>query len=294
MSMRVGMLASRVRAEEKRLLDAFARHGAEVDVIDSRALRFGLGDTPPPWSVVLNREISGTRARYAAVSLEAAGITTLNSAHASEICGDKWQTSLALSRAGVPTPRAALALTPEAALDEITEMGYPVVLKPLSSSWGKRVSLIRDRDAAEAVLEHCAALPAPQAHLIYLQAYVEKPGRDIRVVIVGDRALGAVYRNADTWRTNGARGATTTVCDLHGELADVALDAARAVGAEIAGVDVVEDVDGRLLVLEVNSGVEFSGLQRALGEGCDVPGAIAELTLERAARTSAQPLGVAR
>ncbi|WP_239118191.1 RimK family alpha-L-glutamate ligase [Paractinoplanes ferrugineus] len=280
--MRIGLLASRVRTEEKRLLDAFAHRGAEVDVIDSRTLRFGLGDASPPWQVILNREISGTRARYAAVSLEAAGISTLNSARAGEICGDKWQTSLALQRAGVPTPKAALALTPEAALDEIAAMGYPVVLKPLSSSWGKRVSLIRDPDAAEAVLEHCAALPAPQAHLIYLQAYVEKPGRDIRVVVVGDRAVGAVYRNADTWRTNVARGATTTMCDLHGDLADVALSAARAVGADIAGVDVVEDVDGRLLVLEVNSGVEFTGLQRALGEGCDVPGAIADLTLARA------------
>jgi [lysine-biosynthesis-protein LysW]--L-2-aminoadipate ligase len=188
---------------------------------------------------------------------------------------------LALSAAGVPTPKAALALTPEAALAEITKMGYPVVLKPLSSSWGKRVSLIRDPDAAEAVLEHCAALPSPQAHLIYLQAYIEKPGRDIRVVVVGDRAVGAVYRNADTWRTNVARGATTTMCELHGELADVAIAAARAVDAEIAGVDVVEDVDGRLLVLEVNSGVEFSGLQRALGDGCDVPGTMVDLTLSK-------------
>jgi [lysine-biosynthesis-protein LysW]--L-2-aminoadipate ligase len=279
--MRIGLLASRLRAEEKRLLDAFADRGAQVDVIDSRTLRFALFDDRPPWEVVLNREISGTRARYAAVSLEAAGVATVNSARAAEICGDKWQTSLALEANGVPTPRAALALTPEAALAEIGEIGYPVVLKPLSSSWGKRVSLIRDPDAAEAVLEHCAALPAPQAHLIYLQAYVDKPGRDIRVVVVGDRAVGAVYRNAQTWRTNVARGATTTACVLHDGLKDLAVRAARAVGADIAGVDIVEDADGRLLVIEVNSGVEFTGLQRALGEQCDVPGAIAELTLGR-------------
>jgi [lysine-biosynthesis-protein LysW]---L-2-aminoadipate ligase len=160
------------------------------------------------------------------------------------------------------------------------------------------VSLIRDPDAAQAVLEHCSALPSPQAHLIYLQAYVEKPGRDIRVVVVGDKAVGAIYRSAKGWRTNVAQGATTTICDLHGELADIAIRAARSVGADIAGVDVVEDTDGRLLVLEVNSGVEFAGLQRALGEECDVPGAIADLVLDRAGaepardRAGAAPAGV--
>lgn len=80
-------------------------------------------------------------------------------------------------------------------------------------------------------------------------------------------------------RTNVARGATTTARDLHDGLADLAMRAARAVGAQIAGVDVVEDTDGRLLVLEVNSGVEFAGLQKALDERCDVAGAIVELTI---------------
>jgi [lysine-biosynthesis-protein LysW]--L-2-aminoadipate ligase len=275
----VGLLASRIRLEEKWLLDAFAHRHVSVDRVDPRELMFAL-DTPVlPWRVVLNREISATRAHYAALSLEAAGVPTINSAYASEMCGDKWRTSLALNRAGVPTPRASLALTPDAALVEIERLGYPVVLKPLSSSWGRRVSLIRDPDAAQAVLDHCAALPSPQAQLIYLQAFVDKPDRDIRVVVVGDSAIGAVYRSATGWRTNVARGATSTACHLHGELADLAVRAARAVGAQIAGVDVVEDTDGRLLVLEVNSGVEFAGLQRALGEPCDVAGAIVELTI---------------
>ena len=101
MSTHIGLLASRLRLEEKKLLDAFAHRGVTVDQVDPRALRFGLTDTTLPWQVVLNREISGTRARYAALSLEAAGVLTLNSARASEICGDKWQTSVALREAGV-------------------------------------------------------------------------------------------------------------------------------------------------------------------------------------------------
>ncbi len=279
MTSSVALLASRIRVEEKWLLDAFAQRNVSVDRVDPRELMFGLDTPAPPWRVVLNREISGTRARYAALSLEAAGVPTINSAHTSEVCGDKWRTSLALRQAGVPTPPASLALTPDAALVEIERLGYPVVLKPLSSSWGRRVSLIRDPDAAQAVLDHCAALPAPQAHLIYLQAFVDKPGRDIRVVVIGDRAVGAVYRSATGWRTNVARGAVTTACELHDGLADLAVRAARAVGAQIAGVDVVEDPDGRLLVLEVNSGVEFAGLQRALGDRFDVAAEIVELAL---------------
>jgi [lysine-biosynthesis-protein LysW]--L-2-aminoadipate ligase len=280
----IGLLASRIRTEEKRLLDAFARHRVGVHHVDPRRLRFALHAPELPWRLVLNREISGTRARYAALSLEAAGVPTLNSAQASEVCGDKWRTSLALRRAGVPTPHAALALTPDAALGEIERIGYPVVLKPLNSSWGRRVSLIRDPDAAQAVLEHCAALPAPQAHLIYIQSFVDKPGRDIRVVVVGGRAVGAVYRSASGWRTNVARGASTTVCDLHDGLAALAVRAAGAVGAQIAGVDIIEDTDGRLLVLEVNSGVEFAGLQSALGERFDVANAIVELTIAHGSR----------
>ncbi|HLL64404.1 MAG TPA: RimK family alpha-L-glutamate ligase [Micromonosporaceae bacterium] len=291
--MRVGLLASRIRTEEKRLLDAFAHHRVEVDHIDPRSMVFALDGATLPWQVVLNREIAGTRARYAALSLEAAGVLTLNSAQASEVCGDKWRTSLALRRAGVPTPRAALALTPEAALVEIERLGYPVVLKPLSSSWGRRVSLLRDPDAAQAVLEHCAALPAPQDHLIYLQSFVDKPGRDIRVVVVGDRAIGAVYRTAQGWRTNVARGATTTTCRLHDQLADLAVRAARAVDAQLAGVDVIEDPDGGLMVLEVNSGVEFAGLQSALGSECDVASAIAELTIAAADLPARVPAEVA-
>ena len=119
----------------------------------------------------------------------------------------------------------------------------------------------------------------PEYEARYLQTYVEAPHSVIVLAFDGDRVVGAVYRRADSWRTNVARGATTTSCELNDELVAVALAAARAVGAEIAGVDIVEDSDGRLLVLEVNSGVEFAGLQRALGDRCDVPGAITDLVL---------------
>jgi [lysine-biosynthesis-protein LysW]--L-2-aminoadipate ligase len=175
-----------------------------------------------------------------------------------------------------------LALTPEAALRELDSFGYPAVLKPLTGSWGRRVSLLREPAAARAVLEHCAALPSPQAQLIYLQEYVDKPGRDIRVVIIGGRPVAASYRAAeDDWRCNVALGARSLPCPLTPELAKLAMAAADAVGTDVAGVDLVEDGDGALLVLEVNHNVEFAGLQQAHGDRIDLAEELADHLLVR-------------
>jgi [lysine-biosynthesis-protein LysW]---L-2-aminoadipate ligase len=267
----IALLASRIRADDKRILAAIERRRIPVQQVDTRQLAFSAQAVTAPWRLVLNREISATRARYAAHCLEQVGAVVVNSAAATDVCTDKWLTSLALRRDGVPMPRTSLALTPEAALAELASFGYPAVLKPLIGSWGRRVSLLREPDAARAVLEHCAALPATQAQLIYLQEYVEKPGRDIRVVMIGDRPVAASYRVAeDDWRCNVALGAHSLPCPLTPELAKIAMAAAGAVHTDVAGVDVVEDGDGALLVLEVNHNVEFAGMQQAHGDRIDL------------------------
>lgn len=273
----VTVLASQIRADEKRILTSLERRRVPVQHIDTRRMTFPVPATDRPGGLVLNREISAARSRYAARCLEDADVLVVNSAAATDICADKWLTSLALRREGVPTPRTALALTPEAALRELETFGYPAVLKPLTSSWGRRVSLLREPDAARAVLEHCAALPAPQAQLIYLQEYVEKPGRDIRVVVFGDRPVAASYRVADDdWRCNVALGARSLPCPITPELAKTAMAAVGAVRADLAGVDIVEDGDGALLVLEVNHNVEFTGMQRAHGDRIDLAEELAD------------------
>jgi [lysine-biosynthesis-protein LysW]--L-2-aminoadipate ligase len=278
----IALLASRIRGDEKRILAAFDRRGVPVSQVDARQLRFALDPQPQPWPVVLNREISASRALHAAHTLESTGTLVLNSAAAIEQCCDKWLTSLALRRDGVPTPRTALALTPEAALAELESFGYPAVIKPLTASWGRRVSLVREPDAARAVLEHCAALPSPQSHLIYLQEYVDKPGRDIRVVVIGDRPVAAAYRVADDWRCNVALGASSHRCPLTPDLTKLATAAARAAGTDFAGVDIVEDRAGSMLVLEVNHNVELAGIQGA-HDGVDIAGELVEHTLARSA-----------
>ncbi|MEU9107555.1 RimK family alpha-L-glutamate ligase [Streptomyces xanthophaeus] len=276
------LLASRMRADEKRLLDAFERRGMECEYVDSRATWSLLHRDRPEQRLVLNREIGHARALYAARALEAAGATVVNTAAATDVCGDKWQTSVALRAHGIATPRTALGLTPEAALEALEAIGYPAVVKPLVGSWGRLVTLVPDRRTAETVMEYVAALPSPQSHIVYAQELVAHPGRDIRAVVVGGELLGTVYRRGDGWRTNVARGATTEAFEPSAEIEKLALAAAEAVGADIAGVDLIEDADGRPLVLEVNDGVEFSGFQRAVGERTDVAGRIAEFLMTRA------------
>ncbi|MEU0009546.1 RimK family alpha-L-glutamate ligase [Streptomyces sp. NPDC006314] len=284
------MVASRVRTDEKRLLDAFDRHGLPCEVIDSRRFWQALDADPGPCAgagrtrrVVLNREIGHARAVYAALALESVNEVVVNSAAATEVCGDKYRTSLALRAAGLSTPRTALALTPEAALEALEAIGYPAVVKPLTGSWGRLVSRLPDREAAETVMEYVSALPGPASHIVYVQELVAKPDRDIRAVVVGGRVVGAVYRRGGGWRTNVARGAETVPCTVTAEIEKLAVESARCVGADIAGVDLIEDAGGALSVLEVNHGVEFTGFQRALGDSLPVADAVIEHLKERAA-----------
>lgn len=281
---RIAVLASRVRADEKRLFGAFDRRGVSFDYVDTRRQWFLAGQRDLPWSLALNREIGQVRAVYAARCLTTAGVEVVNSADATEVCGDKWRTTLALQAAGVPTPRTALALTPQAALAALDTLGYPAVIKPLVGSWGRLVVPLPDRATAEGVLEYAAALPGPQSHLGYVQRLIDKPGRDIRVIVVGSEVLGAVYRTGESLRTNVALGGQTRPCEATPEITKLSLDAAAAVGADIAGVDLIEDRDGRLLVLEVNHRVEFTGFQSALADRVDVADHIVDHLLERAQR----------
>lgn len=240
---------------------AFERHGVEYEQVDTRTLRGGLTDRR--WSVVLDREIGSVRARYAAWTLEAEGSRVLNSAATIDLCADKWRTSLALKAAGVNTPATMIALTPEATLTALDELGYPAVIKPITGSWGRLVSKLTDRNEAVTILEYIAALTGPQAHLGYVQSFVPSNNRNIRVIVINGEALGASYQLSDGWRTNIAWGGECVRCELTDDLTKLAVSAAEAVGAELAGVDIVEDPDGRHWVLEVNAGVEFTGFNKA-------------------------------
>jgi [lysine-biosynthesis-protein LysW]--L-2-aminoadipate ligase len=157
------------------------------------------------------------------------------------------------------------------------EMGYPVVLKPPVGSWGRLMAKLNDRQAAEAVLEHKRALSGPQDSIFYIQKYVEKPGRDIRTLVVGDETVYAIYRHSSHWITNTARGGEATICPITSEIDRFSRAAARAVGGGIVAVDLLEDPEGRLLVNEVNHTPEFHGAFEATG--IDIAGKMVDYVL---------------
>ena len=257
--MRVGMLLSRVRIEEKLLLEAFQAHGVEVELFDDREIVFDLHD-PGPFAgldVVLERSISHGRALASLEQLNAWGIPTVNSAAVANVCGNKFATSRSLIQHGVPTPRTMLAFTEDSALAAIETLGYPVVLKPAVGSWGRLISKINDREAAEAVLEHKQILGSYHHSVFYIQEYIDKPQRDIRTFVVGGETIAGIYRTSPHWITNTARGGQATNCPITPELDDLSQRAAAAVGGGVVAIDVLERQSGELLVNEVNYTMEF-------------------------------------
>ena len=209
--------------------------------------------------------------------LNAFGVPTVNTASVAEICGDKLMTSAALARDNVPQPHNATAFTPEAALEAIEAFGYPVVLKPVVGSWGRLLAKVNDRDAAEAVLEHKSTLGSVQHSVFYIQEYIDKPGRDIRAIVIGDRVLTAMYRKSEHWITNTARGGKATSCPVTPELNDMCVRAAEAVGGGVLAIDLFEDPDRGLLINEVNHTMEFHSSVPATG--IDIPGKVIDYTM---------------
>jgi [lysine-biosynthesis-protein LysW]---L-2-aminoadipate ligase len=277
--MNVGVLYSRVRVEEKLLLEEFERRRVPVTRINDGELVLDLNGAPIACDVVLERCVSHSRGEYTLRVLEDMGISTVNRSAVVSLCGDKVRTSSTLARAGVPTPRTLVAFTPESALTAIEDVGYPAVLKPADGSWGRLLSLVTDRHAAETVLEHKAVLGSYQHSIFYIQEYIAKPQRDIRVTVIGDKVVSAIYRYSDHWVTNTHRGSQVENCPLTDDIAELSLAAARAVGGGILAIDLLEN-SGQLLVNEINPSMEFrSSIEPS---GVNIPGAVVEYVLEQA------------
>ena len=292
----IGLLCSRIRVEEKLLLQAFRARGTEPEriddddvVLDIRGAARWRGDGTAPgtaraWDVVLDRSLSQSRALAALRVLEAQGVTTVNPSAVVATCGDKVATSAALASRGLPSPRTLVAFTPEAALRAVEELGYPVVIKPAVGSWGRMVARLNDRDAAEAVLEHKRALGTAADSVFYIQEHVDKPGRDIRSFVVGGQTICAIYRYAEHWITNTARGGHASNCPVTDEIDRLSRAAAEAVGGGMVAVDLLERGDGELLVSEVNHTMEFRNSIDPTG--VDIPGRMADHVLALAARVT--------
>jgi [lysine-biosynthesis-protein LysW]--L-2-aminoadipate ligase len=273
---RIGVLCSRIRAEEKLLFEAFNRRQIDFQKIDDRELIFEIGAPPPHYDVVVERCLHHSRALYALRILNQWGVPTVNTYEVAATCGDKINTTTALAAAGVPSPRTLIAFTPESALQAIESLGYPVVLKPAVGSWGRLLAKISDREAAEALLEHKETLGSYQHAIFYVQEYVNKPARDIRSFVVGDETICAIYRESSHWITNTARGGQARNCPVTPEIDRLSRAAARAVGGGVLAIDLLEHPEG-MLVSEVNYTMEYRNSIETTG--VDIPGRMVDYIL---------------
>ena len=287
--LRVGVLLSRVRVEEKLLLGELERRGVEVVRYDDRQFTLDLGEpSMTECDVVLERCINHLRALYTLKVLNDWGIPTVNSYEVANICGDKLLTTTSLVRAGVATPRTVIAFTPESALEAIEEMGYPVVLKPAVGSWGRLLARVNDRDAAEALLEHKVTLGSFHHGAFYVQEYVEKDGRDIRVFVIDGETICAIYRDSPHWITNTARGGKASNCPVTPELAAISEAAAAAVGGGVVAVDLFETAHHGFQVNEVNYTMEFRNSIDTTG--VNIPEKVVDYVLKVGAESRARRL----
>ena len=267
--MKIGVLYSRVRVEEKLIFGILKKRNIPFELIDDRELILDIHNNDLPYDVILERCINHSRAVNLLRILNDWGVKTVNSYVAANTCGDKLLTTSALVQAGVPVPRTKIAFTVESALQAIEEMGYPVVLKPAIGSWGRLLSKVNDREAAETILEHKQVLGSYNHSVFYIQEYIDKSGRDIRSFVVGDQTICAIYRQSDHWITNTARGGKASNCPVTPELNSLSVAAAQAVGGGVLAVDVFEDKHGGLLVNEVNYTMEFRN--SIAPTGVDIP-----------------------
>ena len=277
---RIGVLFSRVRIEEKQIFAALEQLGVDYERLDDRKVYFNL-DRPGDWlmyDVILERSISYVSGLNILRILNSWGIPTVNTAKVAETCGDKLSTSAALAKIGLPQPKNVVAFSTEAALEAIEIIGYPVVIKPVVGSWGRLLAKINDRDAAEAVLEHKSVLGSVQHSVFYIQEYIQKPGRDIRVFVMGNEAVSAMYRKSPHWITNTARGGEGELCKITPELEKICIEAAQAVGGGLLAIDILEHPDRGYLINELNHTMEFHTLTPITG--VDVAGLIVEYLLK--------------
>ena len=280
--MNVAVLSSDRGWHTADLLRALAERGHEGRFLPIQALTARIGDTPrlaigktalEDCDAVLLRTIPlGSLEQIifridALHRLERLGVRVVNPARVIERTVDKFFTSALLEEAGLRTPQTVVAQRLDDAMEAFRRMG-DVIVKPLFGSNGRGIVRVSDEEIAWRVFR---ALELERA-VYYVQQALTHQGRDLRVFVVGQRVIAAVWRSADGWRTNLSRGGRAERAELPPAWEELALSAARVVGAECAGVDLLPTPDGGVYVLEVNGSPGWRGLQPA--SGVDIAGAI--------------------
>lgn len=242
--------------------------GLDLGSVDAVLVR-----TMPPGSleqVVFRMDLLGR--------LQRQGRVVVNPPKAVEAAVDKYLTSALLQQAGLQVPRTFVCQTADDALAAFAQLGGDVVLKPLFGAEGRGIARLQDEAIAERTFKMLEQLGA----VLYLQQFIPHEGYDLRLLVIGEQVFGMRRRNVLDWRTNISRGATAEPFTADAELCELAHRAARAVGAPVAGVDLLPGRDGALYAIEVNAVPGWQALAKA--HQLDVAALVLEYVAEQVQR----------
>ena len=279
MSPEISVLYDTIRWEEKALLEAGKKKNVNLQMVDCKKLSLELDSDPTDFGVVLQRCVSYYRNLHSTAALEGMGVNVINCLNTGIFAGNKLFTHMLLKKNGVPTPFATVSFSRESALETLERQGYPKIIKPTVGSWGRMVSKLNDSDSAEGIIESREKMyPIYQIH--YLEEFVERPPRDIRAIMVGDKVVAAIYRRSGngSWKTNMALGGIAEECKVTSEMEEICIKAKNAVQGKIVGVDLMESKDRGLVVHEVNNTTEYKNTVRVCG--VDIPSLMIDFALE--------------
>jgi RimK family alpha-L-glutamate ligase len=206
-----------------------------------------------------------------------AGLPVINQPSAIEKAVDKYYALALLEESGIPTPKTVVTESIADALAAFKAFGGEAIVKPVFGSRGIGAARISDTDVAERVFRTLRFY----RHVIYVQEFVPHGKRDIRTFVIGGQVVAAMYRVANSWKTNVSQGASSVRANLPQETEKLAIDAAKVIGCEIAGVDIMENKKGPV-INEVNSQPGWRGLQTTTK--LTIADQIAEYVLSKARR----------
>ena len=280
---------TKLRPDERLLLDTLRARGLRA----ATALPADIGDvlngsTPAPSAAVI-RNLSHHEAAGIAHRLELAGVTTVNRGPAIDLCQDKGKQALLFARHGIPHPRSFHAFNHNQVGDLTRQIGWPVVVKPLSSSWGRGVVRLSNEDCLAAWTGGCESTDvAGKMFPVLVQEHVDKPDHDLRVVVVGTEPVVAIMRKSTDWRTNTHLGAVVERVEITSRIAQLCAQVVEVLGAGFYGIDLIEDGgSGELKVLEVNANPEFA--RSSAEHKVDIAAHLATYLLEQVLTSVAVP-----
>ena len=270
MTDKITVLYDTIRLEEKLLIEAAKKNSIEIEMVDCKKLFINLNENMQEFRTVLQRCVSYYRNIHSTATLEGLGSRVINCLNTGILAGNKLFTHMLLQKEGIPTPDATIAFSRDAAIESLEKNGYPKIIKPTVGSWGRMVSKLNDKDSAEGIIDSRESMH-PVYQMYFLEEFVQRPPRDIRAIVIGNKVSAAIYRNTDgvNWKTNTHLGGSAETCEVSNEMEDICIKAKNAVQGEIVGVDLMESNDKGLVVHEINNTTEFRNVVKVTG--IDIP-----------------------